>query len=141
MVVLRLGLIVGALAFLWVGYASWRAGYPPEVAVVRGVIGFGAVAIVAYAGEMVVATAPRAEEAAAAAETPADTQAEAPAAMAPAEAPVAAAAAVPSETQEIGAGAPVGALAAGQPIVAPDFGANAGAAVSAPEPAELRPAA
>lgn len=56
MLFLRLGLIAAALACVFVCVASWRAGYPPEVAIVRGVVAWVAVAVVAYGAELVVAT-------------------------------------------------------------------------------------
>jgi hypothetical protein len=57
--VLRIGLTVGALGFLYVAWRSWSAGYAPEVAFARGFVAFMAASIVAYLGELVVATAPR----------------------------------------------------------------------------------
>ena len=63
---LKLGLMLGGIAFLWVSWASWSAGYPPEIAAVRGLIGFMAICTVAYFAELVVSTAtPVAGEAAA----------------------------------------------------------------------------
>lgn len=58
MVVLKLGLYLAAAAWAWVSWASWSAGYPQEVALLRGMVAFGAVSLLAYAGELVVATAP-----------------------------------------------------------------------------------
>jgi hypothetical protein len=58
MPVLRIGLLLGALGFLYVSWASYDAGFPVEVALVRGVLSFMAVGFVAYLGELVVATAP-----------------------------------------------------------------------------------
>ena len=86
MPVLTLGLAGAGIAFLYVSWASWSAGYPPEVALLRGLVGFMATALVGYAGEFIVATAPpSAAEQPAAAQQPqaaapplAATQAEAP---------------------------------------------------------------
>lgn len=88
MPMLTLGLTAAGAAFLYVSWASWSAGYPPEVALLRGLVGFMATALVGYTGELIVATAPpRAAEQPAAAEQPqpaaalpavAATQAEAP---------------------------------------------------------------
>ena len=61
MVWLRLSLMVGGVAALYVGIASWSAGYPAELAIVRGVLGFMAVTFVGYVAELIVATAPPAE--------------------------------------------------------------------------------
>lgn len=58
MVILRVGLYLAVIAGLYVAWASAHAGYPPEVAVTRGVIGFMAAAFVAYLAELVVMTAP-----------------------------------------------------------------------------------
>ncbi len=58
MPVLRFGLLLAALGFLYVSWASWSAGYWPEVALLRGLVAFMAVSLLAYVGELVVATAP-----------------------------------------------------------------------------------
>lgn len=58
MPILRIGLLLGALGFLYVSWASYDAGFPVEVALVRGVLSFMALGFVAYLGELVVATAP-----------------------------------------------------------------------------------
>jgi len=58
MPILRIGLIVGSLGFLYVTWASNQAGYPIEVALVRGVLAFMALSFVAYLGELVLATSP-----------------------------------------------------------------------------------
>lgn len=58
MPVLSIGLVVGAVAGAVVAGGSLDAGFPVEVAIVRGVIGFMAVAVVGYLGELVVVTAP-----------------------------------------------------------------------------------
>ncbi len=71
MPVLTLGLAAAGIAFLYVSWASWSAGYPPEVALLRGLVGFMATALVGYVGEFIVATAPPgAAEQPAAAEQP-----------------------------------------------------------------------
>ena len=61
--VLRLGLIVAAFAFVYVTWASWAAGYYPEIAMFRGLLAFMAVSFIGYLGELVVATTPQAEQA------------------------------------------------------------------------------
>ncbi len=58
MPVLQLGLAVAGVAFVYVSWASWAAGYGPDVAVLRGLIGFMAVSLVGYIGELIIATAP-----------------------------------------------------------------------------------
>jgi len=58
MIVLKLGLYLAVVGWGWVSWASWSAGYPPEVALLRGMVAFGAVSLLAYAGELIVATAP-----------------------------------------------------------------------------------
>ncbi len=69
MAVMHLGLVVSALGFLYVGWASWSAGYTPEVAAVRALVAFMALSFVAYIGQLIVVTQPPkpavAEEAAA----------------------------------------------------------------------------
>ncbi len=54
--VLRLGLIVAGLAFGYVTWASWAAGYYPEIAMFRGLLAFMAVSFIGYLGELVVST-------------------------------------------------------------------------------------
>jgi len=56
MVVMRLGLTVAALGFLIATIGSMRAGYPAEIALVRGLLSFMALSFVAYLGELVVVT-------------------------------------------------------------------------------------
>ena len=154
MVILRVGLIVGALAFLYVGWASWSAGYPPEVASVRAAVAFVAVTMVAYVGELIVATAPSdaqhaaqgadsAQQAAAArSAAPAAAPAGVEAAPAPAAVPTGIEAAPASVAgPALATGAQLASLPAGEPIVAPDFGASAAASAQEAEPAQLRPAA
>ncbi len=58
MPVLQLGLTFAGVAFLYVSWASWAAGYGPDVAVLRGLIAFMAVSLVGYIGELIIATAP-----------------------------------------------------------------------------------
>ncbi len=58
MPVLQLALAFAGVAFLYVSWASWAAGYGPDVAVLRGLIGFMAVSLVGYIGELIIATAP-----------------------------------------------------------------------------------
>lgn len=59
MYVLRLALIGAALACAYVGWASWSAGYTPEVAMVRALVAFMVVSFVGYLAELVVAGQPR----------------------------------------------------------------------------------
>ena len=58
MPILKIGLVGGALACLYVTWASWSAGYQIEAALLRGLLSFMAMSFVAYLGELVVATAP-----------------------------------------------------------------------------------
>jgi len=58
MVIMRLGLTVAALGFLIATIGSMRAGYPAEMALVRGLLSFMALSFVAYLGELIVATSP-----------------------------------------------------------------------------------
>lgn len=58
MLVLRLGLTIAALAFLGSFALGMRAGFPPELALVRAALAFMAVSFVAYVGELIIATAP-----------------------------------------------------------------------------------
>jgi hypothetical protein len=58
MVVLRLGLSIAAIAFLGSFVLGIRAGFPPEVALVRAALVFMAVSFIAYVGELIIATAP-----------------------------------------------------------------------------------
>lgn len=58
MLIMRLGLTVAALGFLIATIGSMRAGYPAEMALVRGLLSFMALSFVAYLGELVVVTAP-----------------------------------------------------------------------------------
>ena len=55
---MRLGLIVGTIAFAYVTWASSRVGFPIEIALVRGMLGFMGISFVAYLAELVVATSP-----------------------------------------------------------------------------------
>jgi len=70
MVVMKIGLYAGALAFVGVTWASWSVGYAPELALVRGLFGFMAMSAVGYVGAIVVVTAPRATASPAAAAAP-----------------------------------------------------------------------
>lgn len=58
MLIMRIGLGIAALGFLVASAASMRAGYPAEMALVRGLLSFMALSFVAYLGELVVVTAP-----------------------------------------------------------------------------------
>ena len=58
MAVLKLGLVLAGLAFAWVSWASWSAGYTPEIALLRGLLAFCAASVVGYVGALIVATAP-----------------------------------------------------------------------------------
>jgi len=58
MLILRIALFIAAAAALLVAVASSLAGFPPEAAILRGVLAFMAVSFVGYIGELVVATAP-----------------------------------------------------------------------------------
>ena len=58
MLVLRMGLMLGAAAFLAVGALSFQAGYAPDVALLRALGAFCVLGMLGYAGELIVATAP-----------------------------------------------------------------------------------
>lgn len=58
MLIMRLGLVIAGLGFLIATVGSMRAGYPAEMALVRGLLSFMALSFVAYLGELVVVTAP-----------------------------------------------------------------------------------
>lgn len=58
MLVLRAGLYVAGVGALFTAWASLGAGYPAEVAILRGLVAFMAMSVLGYAGEIVVATAP-----------------------------------------------------------------------------------
>lgn len=58
MLVLKLGLSIAALAFLGSFALGMRAGFPPELALVRAALAFMAVSFVAYVGELIISTAP-----------------------------------------------------------------------------------
>jgi hypothetical protein len=55
---MRLGLQAAALVCVVASAASWVAGYPPDIALARGMIAAMAVAVAAYVLELVVATTP-----------------------------------------------------------------------------------
>ncbi len=57
MPMLKLALITGACASLYVSWASWSAGYPPEIAIARGVVGFTAISFLGFCAELVAARA------------------------------------------------------------------------------------
>jgi hypothetical protein len=52
------GLLLGTVVCLFITGGSLDHGYPIEVAVVRGLVGFMGVSLVGYFAELVVATAP-----------------------------------------------------------------------------------
>lgn len=56
---MRLGLQAAALVCVAASVASWAAGYPLDIALLRGVIAGVAVGIVGYLVELVVATSPQ----------------------------------------------------------------------------------
>lgn len=58
MAVLSVGLVVGAVVGAFVSGGSLDRGFPIEVAMVRGVVAFMALAFVGYLGELIVVTAP-----------------------------------------------------------------------------------
>lgn len=58
MLFMRLGLQAAALVCVVASALSWLAGYPPDLALLRGVIAGVAVGIVGYVAELVVATTP-----------------------------------------------------------------------------------
>lgn len=53
-----MGLTIAALMFLGSFALGLRAGFPPEIALVRAALAFMAVSFVAYVGELIIATAP-----------------------------------------------------------------------------------
>ncbi|MPZ98543.1 MAG: hypothetical protein GEU80_04235 [Dehalococcoidia bacterium] len=58
MLMMRIGLLAASVAFAFTTWASWDAGFPPELALLRGGLAFMAASFVAYLGELVIATAP-----------------------------------------------------------------------------------
>lgn len=58
MLLLRIGLYAAVLLAVSATWMSTSAGYPVEVAMLRGLVVFMGVSFVAYLGELVVATAP-----------------------------------------------------------------------------------
>jgi hypothetical protein len=55
---MRLGLQAAALVFLAASAASWVAGYPPDIALLRGMIAGTAVGFGGFLIELLVATSP-----------------------------------------------------------------------------------
>lgn len=55
MFIFKLALLAGAGACLYVTGASWAAGYPPEIAITRGVVGFVAMTVLGFVGQVTVA--------------------------------------------------------------------------------------
>ncbi|MFN8638341.1 MAG: hypothetical protein U0360_02520 [Dehalococcoidia bacterium] len=58
MPMLKLALIAGACGCLCVSYASWVAGFPPEIALTRGVAGFMAFSLLGFFAELITADRP-----------------------------------------------------------------------------------
>lgn len=58
MLLLRLGLYAAAIGALYATWASSQAGYPLEVALLRGLLAFMAISAIAYIAELIVVTAP-----------------------------------------------------------------------------------
>ena len=56
MPMLTLALFSGAGAFVYVAWGSWVGGYPPELALLRGVGGFMAMSFLGFIAEMTIAT-------------------------------------------------------------------------------------
>jgi hypothetical protein len=56
MPMLTLALFSGAGAFVYVAWGSWVGGYPPELALLRGVGGFMAMSFLGFIAELTVAT-------------------------------------------------------------------------------------
>ena len=52
MYLLKFALLIGAGACVYVAWASWSAGYPPEIALTRGVIAFMAFSLLGFVGEL-----------------------------------------------------------------------------------------
>ncbi len=55
MLVFKLALLAGACACVAVAGASWNAGYPPEVALTRGVVGFVGMCALGFLGQLTAA--------------------------------------------------------------------------------------
>ena len=55
---MRIGLLLAAFACVGAAAASWFAGYPPETAIVRGVVAWAAIAFVGLVAEAIVAGTP-----------------------------------------------------------------------------------
>ena len=58
MLVFKLALLAGACACVVVAGTSWNAGYPPEIALTRGVVAFVAMSVLGFLGQL---TASRAD--------------------------------------------------------------------------------
>ncbi len=62
MAFLSMALVIGAVVGAFVTGGAIDRGFPWEVALVRGAVGFMAIAFVGYLGELVVVTAPKRAE-------------------------------------------------------------------------------
>jgi hypothetical protein len=56
MPMLTLALFSGAGAFVYVAWGSWVGGYPPELALARGVVGFMGMSLLGFVAELTIAT-------------------------------------------------------------------------------------
>lgn len=56
MPMLSLALFSGAGAFLYVAWGSWVGGYPPELALLRGVVGFVAMSLFGFVAELTISS-------------------------------------------------------------------------------------
>lgn len=65
MAFLAMALVIGAVSGAFVAGGALDQGFAIEVALVRGVVAFTAIAFAGYLGELVIVTAPRREEKAA----------------------------------------------------------------------------
>lgn len=55
---MRAGLLVATFACLFAAVASWRAGYPSEVAILRGLVVWMVFVVLGYLAELVVVSTP-----------------------------------------------------------------------------------